>query len=60
MQTFKNSENQMYHLSSKNKWSSLEIIPGVLVEHLRGYILEDQNQWEKWTPYITFVFNTTA
>ena len=50
----------MYHLSSENKWSSLEIIPGVLVEHLRGYILEDQNQWEKWTPYITFVFNTTA
>jgi len=60
MQTFKNSENQEYHLSSGNKWSSLEVIPGVLVEHLKGYILEDQNHWEKQTPYITFVFNTTA
>jgi len=49
----------VYHLSSENKWSSLEIIPEALVEHLGGYIL-DQNHWEKLTPYVTFVFSTTA
>jgi hypothetical protein len=37
----------------------LERTHRILVEYLRCFILEDQNNWDKWLPYATFVFNTT-
>jgi hypothetical protein len=45
-----------YHPQSNG---ALEMGHRVLVEYLRCFILEDQNSWNKWFPYATFVFNTT-
>ena len=39
--------------------SALERTHRVHVEYLWCFILEGQNNWNKWLPYATFVFNTT-
>jgi hypothetical protein len=39
---------------------ALERTHRILVEYLRCYILEEQYDWDKWIPYASFVFNTTA
>jgi hypothetical protein len=45
-----------YHLQSNRV---LERTHGVLVEYLRGYISEDQTNWDQWIPYATSEFNMT-
>ena len=45
-----------YHPESNG---SLERSHKTLVEYLRCFCNEKQTEWEKWTPFATFVYNTT-
>ncbi|KMQ90281.1 enzymatic polyprotein endonuclease reverse, partial [Lasius niger] len=45
-----------YHLESNG---ALERSHRTLAEYLRHYINADQTDWDEWTPYAMFTYNTT-
>jgi transposase InsO family protein len=52
----KKIQSTAFHPESQG---SIERSHRVLAEYLRHYINEDQTNWDRWTPFATYAYNTT-